>query len=77
LLALGRDTGPRKLSRGALQNAALAGSGVVLATVFGQSSWRVALLILPVFLGAWLGARALLRRAKYSPAARGRAMLVP
>jgi hypothetical protein len=61
-VALGRASGPRRLARAALFATGTSALGFVLATLAGQQSYRVALLVLPLFSGAWLGARAALRR---------------
>jgi len=61
-VALGRESGPRRLARAALVTAGTSALGFATATLAGQQSYRVALLVLPLFSGAWLGARAALRR---------------
>jgi hypothetical protein len=59
LVALGRPSGPRVLTKRALENTVIAGVGVLLAVFYGQDSLRVALLVVPPVVGVWLGARAL------------------
>ena len=61
-VALGRDSGPRRLARAAMVVAGTSALGFAAATLAGQQSYRVALLVLPLFSGVWLGARAALRR---------------
>ena len=62
-VALGNARRLPHLARYAGISALLSGIGFLLATAAGQESWRVALLLTPLFTGAWLGARAALRRA--------------
>jgi len=62
-VALGRASGARRLARATAVVAATSALGLAAATLAGQESYRVALLVLPLFSGAWLGARAALRRA--------------
>lgn len=62
-VARGRASGPRRLARASGVVAATSALGLAAATLAGQESYRVAALVLPLFSGAWLGARAALRRA--------------
>jgi hypothetical protein len=62
-VARGRASGAGRLTRATGVVAATSALGLAAATLAGQESYRVALLVLPLFSGAWLGARAALRRA--------------
>jgi hypothetical protein len=62
-VARGRALASQKLVRYAGLCALVAALGLLLATAVGQESLPVALLAVPLFSGAWLGARATLRTA--------------
>jgi hypothetical protein len=56
-VAFGAPTRWRGLVRASGQTALIALAGVLVATAYGQASFRVALLIVPALAGAWFGAR--------------------
>jgi len=63
-VALGRASGPRRLTRATALVAATSAVGFAAATLGGQQSYRVALLVLPLFSGLYWGAREALRRLR-------------
>jgi hypothetical protein len=63
-VALGRASGPRRLTRAAGVVTATSAVGFAAATLAGQQSYRVALLALPLFIGVYLGALAAPRRSE-------------